>query len=105
MRTRGSHLYHIYSPSRQRSQREHEHFNNVWQLQSIIVDRLIGEQYDWVDAVWIDYCRMPSGLFMLMYTIFNRANNYKIIFQNVTNLTDVEIPIGFLEKNLPTIKF
>lgn len=105
MRTRGSHLYHIYSPGRQRSQREHEHFNNVWQLQSILSERLIGEHYDWIDVLWVDYCRLPSGLFVLVYTIFNRNSNYRLLFQNVTNLKDIEISISFLEKNLPIIKF
>lgn len=104
MRTRGSHLYSVYSPGRQRSQREHEHFNNVWQLQSIIPDRLTGEQYDWVEVLWVDYCRLPSGLFVLVYTVFDRTGHYSILFQNVTRLDDIEPSITFLEKNLQIIK-
>ncbi len=100
MRTRDSHLYQVYAPSSQYSQREREHFDKVWQLQSIIPDRLIGEHYDWIDVLWVDYSRLPSGVFILIYTIFSKTGNYKMLFQNITNLNDIEISISFLEKNL-----
>lgn len=100
MRTRGSHLYRIYAPNNQRSQREREHFDNVWQLQSILPERLTGEQYDWIDVLWVDYSRLPSGLFVLLYTVFSKRGGYRMLFQNVTNLNDIEVPIAFLEKNL-----
>lgn len=86
MKTRGSHLYQVYAPSSQYSQREREHFDKVWQLQSVIPDRLIGEHYDWIDVLWVDYSRLPSGVFILIYTIFSKTGNYKMLFQNITNL-------------------
>jgi len=100
MRTRPPYLYSTYALGRQYSQREREHFDNAWQLQSIIPERLNGNEFDWVDSIWMQYVRTPSGGFTLLYTVFDYFGRYQMYFQNVTRLDMIEEVILFLQKNL-----
>lgn len=100
MRTRGQNLYAIYSPGAQYSEREREHFNNVWNIQSIIPERLVGTEFDWIDTIWVQYNRTPSGGFILFYTVFDFTGRYHMYSQKITKLDMIDEVILFLKNNL-----
>lgn len=99
MRARSDLLYNIYRPSSQRSQRDREHFDNAWKLQQEIPNRLTGETFFHIDQIWVNYNRTNNGSFTITYTVFS-GHGYKMYFQNLTRLTDIDQAIEFLRKNL-----
>lgn len=100
MRTRNISLYNIYRPGQQYSEREREHFDNAWNLQNEIPIQLVGNEFAHIDTIWVGYVRLSSGTFRLVYTIFYTNRSYRMLFQNITRLTDIEQSIIFLKNNL-----
>lgn len=100
MRTRNEQLYNIYRPNSQCSQRDREHFNNAWNLQQEIPNRLTGETFSHIEIIWLNYSRTSAGAFVICYTIFYTNGSYRLLFQNLTRLTDVDMVVDFLAKSL-----
>ncbi len=100
MRTRNEQLYQIYRPNSQRSLRDREHFDNAWKLQQDIPNHLTGDEFNHIDIIWLSYSRSPNGGFAICYTVFFNDGRYRLLFQNLTRLIDIDQAISFLRKNL-----